>query len=155
MREGVVSDVRKSVVVPATREHCFQVFTERMADWWPPSHVLLTEPRVGLAMEPKAGGRYYEWDAAGNEKTWGTVLEWEPPHRIRLTWRVDGRFQSLPDDEAASEIEVLFTPLEPAGTRVELAHVRLDKHGEDAERIFQALNGPSPGETLQRFADAV
>lgn len=43
----------------------------------------------------------------------------------------------------------------PGRTRVELAHVRLDKHGPDAERIFQALDGPSPGETLQRFSEVV
>lgn len=37
-------------------------------------------------------------------------------------------------------------------TLVELAHVRLHKHGEDAPRIFAALDGPSPGETLERFS---
>ena len=155
MPHGSVPDVRKWVEVDAGPQRCFEVFTERMADWWPPSHVLLSEPRAGLAMEPKAGGRYYEWDEEGNEIDWGTVLEWNPPHGLRLTWRVDGRWQSVPDDERASEIEVVFTPVGPGRTRVELAHVRLDKHGPDAERIFQALDGPSPGETLQRFSEVV
>ncbi|MET9390149.1 SRPBCC family protein [Streptomyces sp. NPDC006624] len=155
MPQGSVPDVRKWVEVKADAARCFEVFTERMADWWPPSHVLLTEPRAGLAMEPGTGGRYYEWDEKGREIDWGTVLEWDPPHRLRLTWRVDGRWQSVPDDERASEIEVTFTPAGPGTTRVELAHVRLDKHGPDAERIFKALDGPSPGETLQRFSEVV
>ncbi|MCO1576048.1 SRPBCC family protein [Crossiella sp. SN42] len=155
MPQRVIPDVRKSVVVAASPRHCFEVFTQRPADWWPPSHVLLRAPRVGLAIEPRAGGRYYEWDAEGNEIAWGVVLDWDPPHRLRMTWRVDGRWQSIPDDERASEIEVTFTPAGPGQTRVELAHIRLDKHGPDAERIFQALDGPSPGETLQRFAEVV
>ncbi|MBK3528129.1 SRPBCC family protein [Streptomyces rubiginosohelvolus] len=155
MGDEQIPDVRKSVVVAASPERCFETFTERMADWWPPSHVLLRTPRVGLAMDPKVDGRYYEWDAEGNEIDWGKVLEWDPPRRLRLTWRIDGRWQSIPDDERASEIEVVFTPLEDGSTRVELAHVRLDKHGADGRRIFQALDGPSPGETLELFARAV
>lgn len=155
MTQQLIPDVRKSVDVAATPERCFEVFTKRMLDWWPPTHVLLTTPRVGMTMEPRVGGRYYEYDAAGTEVDWGRVLVWEPPHRIRVTWRVDGRFRPLPDDGRASEIEVRFTPLDGSGTRVELAHLRLDKHGPDARRIFRALDGPSPGETLGRFAEAV
>nr|AAP85363.1 cyclase [Streptomyces griseoruber] len=68
---------------------------------------------------------------------------------------MDGTFRPLPDDERASEIEVTFTPEPGGGTRVELAHTRLDKLGDsDGERIFKALDGPSPGETLARFAEA-
>ncbi|GGJ96515.1 ATPase [Pilimelia anulata] len=148
-------DVRKTVEVAADPQRCFDAFTRRLADWWPPSHVLLDRPRVGLAMEPRVGGRYYEWDADGRQVDWGRVLAWEPPHRLRLTWRVDGRFRSIPDDARASEIEVTFRPAGTGGTRVELAHVRLDRHGPDAAAIHRAIDGPSPGETLQRFAAVV
>ncbi|WP_404868310.1 SRPBCC domain-containing protein [Kitasatospora griseola] len=149
-----IPDVRKSVTVNATPEECFRAFTERLAEWWPPSHVLLEKERAGLAFEPGVGGRYYEWDVDGNEIDWGVVLVWEPPHRLAMTWRVDGRFRSIPDDERASEIEVEFTPTDD-GTLISLAHVRLHKHGPDAERIFSALDGPSPGETLARFAQVL
>jgi uncharacterized protein YndB with AHSA1/START domain len=149
-----IPDVRKRVTVAATPEECFRAFTERLSQWWPPSHVLLKKERVGLAFEPGVGGRYYEWDVDGNEVDWGRVLVWEPPHRLVMTWRVDGRWQSIPDDERASEIEVEFTPV-GTGTRVELAHVKLYKHGGDAQRIFAALDGPSPGETLERFAQVL
>jgi hypothetical protein len=72
-----------------------------------------------------------------------------------MTWRIDGNWQSIPDDERASEIEVDFTAVDERHTMVELAHVKLYKHGEGAERIFMALNGPSPGETLDLFSKAV
>ncbi|MFP8961189.1 SRPBCC family protein [Streptomyces nanhaiensis] len=153
--EQSVPDVRKSVTVAATPEHCFKVFTERPEDWWPPTHVLLKNERVGLAFEPGEGGRYYEWDAEGNEIDWGRVLTWEPPRGLSMTWRIDGRWQSIPDDERASEIEVTITPVDAATTRVELAHVKLHRHGPDAQAIHRALDGPSPGETLELFAKAV
>lgn len=155
MPEQKIPDVRKSVNVAATPEHCFKVFTERPEDWWPPSHVLLKKERAGLAFEGGVGGRYYEWDVEGNQIDWGRILTWEPPFRMSMTWRISPRWQSLPDDEFASEIEVEFTPVDERTTRVELSHVKLHQHGEGAENIYQALAGPSPGETLERFAEAI
>ncbi|MEU5537376.1 SRPBCC family protein [Streptomyces sp. NPDC020362] len=150
-----IADVRKSVTVAVTPEEAFKVFTEHPGDWWPPSHVLVKKERAGLAFEPGVGGRYYEWDVEGTEIAWGRILEWEPGRRLVMTWRIDGRWQSIPDDERASEIEVDFEPVDAEHTRVSLAHVKLHKHGEGAEGIFRALDGPSPGETLERFAAAV
>ncbi|MFB7938281.1 SRPBCC family protein [Streptomyces sp. NPDC004779] len=155
MPEQTIPDVRKSVTVAATPRHCFDVFTQRPADWWPPTHVLVRKERAGLAFEPGVGGRYYEWDVDGTEIAWGRILEWEPGRRLVMTWRIDAAWQSVPDDERASEIEVDFLPDGDGGTRVVLAHVKLHKHGEGARRIFQALDGPSPGETLERFAKAL
>ncbi|MCC3653742.1 MULTISPECIES: SRPBCC family protein [Streptomyces] len=152
MPEQTIPDVRKSVTVAATPGRCFEVFTERPADWWPPSHVLLKKERAGLAFEPGEGGRYYEWDVEGNQIDWGRILEWEPGRRLVMTWRISPSWQSVPDDEFASEIEVDFVPEGPGRTRVELAHVKLHRHGEGAENIWRALDGPSPGETLERFA---
>ncbi|MFD9443915.1 SRPBCC family protein [Streptomyces sp. NPDC060006] len=155
MPEQTIADVRKWVTVVATPQEAFKVFTERPADWWPPSHVLLAKERAGLAFEPGAGGRYYEWDVDGNQIDWGRILVWEPGQRIVMTWRINARWQPLPTDEGASEIEVDFEPAEGGGTKVTLAHVKLHQHGEGAARIFAALDGPPPGETLERFERAV
>lgn len=151
MPEQTIPDVRKSVTVAATPGHCFTVFTERPADWWPPTHVLVKKERAGLAFEPRVGGRYFEWDVDGEEKAWGRILEWEPGRRLVMTWRIDPNWQSIPDDERASEIEVDFEAVDAEHTKVSLAHVKLHQHGPGAERIFKALDGPSPGETLERF----
>jgi hypothetical protein len=80
----ILPDVRKSVTVAATPDHCFKIFTERPAQWWPPSHILVCKERAGLAFEPGVDGRYFEWDVEGNEATWGRVLEWAPGRRARL-----------------------------------------------------------------------
>lgn len=151
MPEQTLPDVRKSVTVAGTPGHCFEVFTQRPADWWPATHVLVKKERAGLAFEGRVGGRYYEWDVDGEEKAWGRILEWEPGRRLVMTWRIDPNWQSIPDDERASEIEVDFEDAGDGRTTVSLAHVKLDRHGPGAERIFKALDGPSPGETLERF----
>ncbi|MFJ2741684.1 SRPBCC domain-containing protein [Streptomyces sp. NPDC087440] len=155
MPELTIPDVRKSVTVAATPEHCFRVFTQQPAAWWPPTHVLVRGERAGLAFEEGVDGRYYEWDADGHEETWGRVLEWEPGRRLAMTWRIDANWRPVQGDERASVIEVDFLDVGEGRTRVELAHVQLHKHGEGAERIFAALDGPSPGETLELFAKAV
>ena len=149
-----VPDVRKSVVVDADPQRCFQVFTQQPSTWWPPRHLLLDNPRVGLIMEPRVGGRYYEWDAEGNERQWGTVVSWAPGALIRFTWRVGENWRPLDGDASASEIEVTFTPAD-GGTTVELAHVELDRLGEFAPSMRAALDGPSPGETLGLFVLAI
>lgn len=148
-------DVRKSVTVAVTPDEAFRIFTERPADWWPPRHILVRKERAGLAFEPGVGGRYYEWDVEGTQKVWGRVLEWVPGRRVAMTWRIDPDWQSIPTDEGASQIEVDFEAVDGTHTLVSLAHVKLDNHGPGAERIFKALDGPSPGETLERFARAV
>ena len=52
MPEQPIPDVRKSVTVAASAEQCFRAFTERLSEWWPPSHVLVKKERAGLAFEP-------------------------------------------------------------------------------------------------------
>lgn len=147
-------DVRKQVELAVTPEFAFDVFTQHPSTWWPPHHLLLGQPRVGLLMEPGVGGRYYEWDSNGNEADWGTILEWNPSTKLRFTWRVGADFRPLVTDEGASEIEVLFKRSE-TGTNVELAHIKLDRLGDGAEVLRQALDGASPGDTLRLFKMAV
>lgn len=147
-------DVRKQVTAEGRPDFCFRVFTEKMSHWWPPTHKLVPGRRTSLVIEPWVGGSYYETDENGTRCDWGKVLEWNPPNSLRLSWAIDGRWQPITDDEKASRIEVAFTRDGWNKSTVELAHVSLHRHGEDAARIFAALDGPSPGETLERFERA-
>ena len=149
-------DVRKSVIVHVPIAKAWAIFTDRPIEWWPESHVLVSSPREEITFEPKVGGRYFERAQDGTVCQWGTMLEWDPPNRLAMTWRIDGNWQMITDDDRASEIEVTFTALSPDTTSVELAHVRLHKHGDEAaRRIHAALDGPSPGETLDKYAKLV
>ena len=149
-----VGDVRKSVTVEATAQEAFDIFIQRPMEWWPESHVFVSD-RVAITFEPKLGGRYYERGADGTEIAWGTIVEWQPPHRVVLTWRVGPNWRPVFDDEQASFLEVDFTEVGPTTTRVTITHAQLHRHGEIAEFIHAALEGPSPGETLATYADVV
>jgi uncharacterized protein YndB with AHSA1/START domain len=149
-------DVRKSVIVHVPIAKAWAIFTDRPIEWWPESHVLVSSPREEITFEPKVGGRYFERAQDGTVCQWGTILEWDPPNRLAMTWRIDGNWQMITDDDRASEIEVSFKALSPETTEVELAHVKLHKHGDEAaRRIHAALDGPSPGETLDKYAKLV
>ena len=147
-------DVRKSVTVEVPIEEAFAVFTERPIEWWPSDHVLV-DTREEIVFEPRVDGRYYERSTDGAVIDWGRVIEWDPPRRLAMTWRIDGRWRPIDTDERASEIEVTFTALGPSTTRVELAHVKLWRHGPDATLIHAAIDGPSPGDTLAKYARVV
>ncbi|WP_416985328.1 antibiotic biosynthesis monooxygenase [Streptomyces sp. T028] len=149
-----VPDVRKTVTVDVPADRAFAIFAERPIEWFPEKHVFV-ENRVSLTIEPFEGGRYYEVGADGTEIAWGTVVEWNPPKRIVLTWRVGPHWQPVFDDEKASFIEVDFEALGPGRTSVALTHSGLHRHGEIAPLIHAALDGPSPGETLARYEQVV
>jgi len=154
-RDLEVPPVAKSVTVPVPAERAFEIFAGQPLEWWPSHHKLVPGERVSIVFERTVGGLFHEADADGEKAVWGRILEWDPPRRIAMTWRIDGRWQPIADDEKASEIEVDFTPNGPDSTLVQLAHVKLWKHGEYAQSIRAALEGPSPGDTLEKFARVV
>jgi uncharacterized protein YndB with AHSA1/START domain len=139
--------VIKSVRVKAPRERAFSVFVEQMETWWPATHHITKEPFELIVVEPRVGGRWYERSASGAECDWGTVLGWDPPNSVRLSWHV-GPGHDSPDWVAdmdmakASEVEVRFTPLEPDMTIVELIHSKLERHGEGWEQLRAIFDGP-------------
>lgn len=149
-----VPDVRKSVRVPAPVDLAFRVFTQRPAEWLPAGHTFLENPQ-SIAMEPRVGGRFYERGADGAEITRGTVVAWAPPSRLAVTWRVGPGWRPVFDDEQASRIEVEFAAVGPDVTQVTATYTQLHRHGEFAGAIRSALTAPGPGETLERYAEAV
>jgi len=106
--------VRKSVRVQAGIERAFSVFVEQMESWWPATHHIGKTPFEAIFVEPRIGGRWYERDVEGKLTDWGTVLKWEPPHRVTFSWHVGpGHDQPDwvcdPDIAKASEVEIRFT----------------------------------------------
>ncbi len=145
--------VRKEITVDAPVERAFEMFTTRFDSWWPRSHKIGQADLQEAIIEPRTGGRWYERDIDGSECEWGEVLAWEPPHRVVLTWHLDGEWVYRAD--RFSEIEVSFTP-QGASTLVALEHRHLERHGETAEAIREAVSsvGGWPG-LLNRYAEVL
>lgn len=147
-----VAPVRKSIRVKATREHAFKVFTQWR--WWPKGHSILKSksPQVSVTSEPRVGGRWFERGEDGSECDWGKVLVWEPPKRIVMTWQLNGRFEI--DPNLHTEVEVNFIA-DGDHTRIELEHRYLERAGETAEMMRNAIDSPGGwSDLLRSFAEA-
>jgi uncharacterized protein YndB with AHSA1/START domain len=132
--------VRKAVIVAASPERAFDVFTDGMGRWWPKSHHIGTSDLDAYLIEPKVNGRWYERGVDGTECEIGKVLVWEPPNRLVLGWQVtpDWKF----DPNLLTEVEVLFLAEGTAITRVELEHRNLDRLGYLAEAFREQIDSP-------------
>ncbi len=93
-------------------------------------------------LEPRAGGRCYSEQVDGTECQWGQVLVWEPPSRFVMAWMITPKWQFEPDLAKASEVDVRFTPQPDGFTRVDLEHRNLERAGEDAGAMRQAVDSP-------------
>jgi DNA-binding transcriptional ArsR family regulator len=142
--------VVKTVRVNAPLAVAFEVFIGQQ--WWPVDTHHLAEPHGSeVVLEPFPGGRWYERAADGTETDWGTVLAWQPPYRLLLTWQVSPRWTFEEDPGRGSQIEVTFTPEGADATRVDLTHRHLERYGPEAERMRRILDGKG-GEPLAAFA---
>lgn len=120
-----IPPVESVVTVAWNRELAFQRFTEEIAEWWPlETHSMGQENADTVVFETREGGRVYERSTDGAETTWGTVLEWDPPHRFVMSWH-PGR-----EPSTAQELEVAFRPTE-GGTRVAVTHTGWEKLGAE------------------------
>jgi hypothetical protein len=91
------NSVRKVVTVQALLAIAWRVFTDGMGTWWP-----LATYKIGKAkamdaiVEPRVGGRWYEQGEDGSTCNWGSVLAWELPSRLVLSWDINAEVAIRP-----------------------------------------------------------
>ena len=131
--------VKRTLHLNVPIEHAFRVFTERMGSWWPASHHVGETPFQDILIDPRAGGRWYEVNVKGEECLWGTVLAWEPPKRVVLSWHLQPDWSFSPDMARASEVALEFVPEGLEKTRVEFEHRHLERHGAGWEKLREQV----------------
>jgi len=143
-----------TVTVKASIERAFRVYTEGFDSWWPRGHKLGAAALDKVVIEPRVGGRWFERTVDGAECDWGRVLAWEPPHRLVLSWHLDGNWEIDPDPSHASEVEITFVAEGPKLTRVTVDHHDLDRHLTGADSVRKGISSPEglPG-IVARYAD--
>ena len=124
---SAVPPVRKELVVAASAEHAFNVFTSGIDRWWPRKHHIGSSPLKREVLEAGVGGRWYEVSQDGTECDVGKVLAWDPPRRLVLSWQITSDWKFDPD--FTTEIEVTFTAEGPKTTRLVLEHRDLHRYG--------------------------
>jgi uncharacterized protein YndB with AHSA1/START domain len=106
-----IPPIRRELVVDASVETAFAVFTEQIGTWWPMGeHAVHGDGTVAFV-----DGRIVETSAAGDDVVWGTVTEWDPPSRLAFTWHPGY------DAARASLVEVTFVAA-GSGALVTLLH---------------------------------
>jgi uncharacterized protein YndB with AHSA1/START domain len=142
-----IEPLRKTIEVACPPELAFEIFTARIHTWWPlATHSIGQERARTCAIEPRVGGRVYEVHDDGRA-VWGTVLAFEPPSRLLVTWH-PGR-----EPGTAQEVEVRFVP-SAHGTRVELEHRNWQAYGRDAAEAREGYDNGWQGVLHDHFAAA-
>jgi len=144
-----IAPIVQSAVVDVPPARAFSLFAELMGEWWARGKTVGNKPHEAIVIEPMPGGRWFERDADGNETMWGNVIEWAPPHRLLLAWRLGPDFAY--DPKLETELEITFEP-EGDGTRVTLEHRHLERLGARAREIAEKLGNGWPG-VFVRFTD--
>ena len=131
--------IRKTIEVKAPIERAFDVFANRIGEWWHKEHSIAQgTTQADVVIEPRAGGRWYEKGADGSEHPWGQVLAYEPPRRLLLAWQLTREFQFDPDFETT--VEVLFEERDGV-TIVHFEHRDLERMGEGAAETLESMDG--------------
>jgi len=150
------TSIRTSVVVEATVEHAFRVFTEEFDKVKPRDHTLLEVELAETVFEPRVGGRIFDRGVDGSECQWARVLVYEPPDRFVFSWDISPTWQIETDLDRTSEVEVTFTAEGGGKTRVELEHRHLNRHGDGWESERDEVEGEGGWPLyLRRFAELV
>jgi uncharacterized protein YndB with AHSA1/START domain len=133
--------VQASIVVDASVEKAFDVFTEDFGRFKPPEHNMLGVEIAETVFERRVGGHLFDRGVDGSECRWARILEYEPPNRVVLTWNISPQWQIETDPTKASEWEVRFVSETPERTRVEIEHRNLDRHGDGWEGVREGIGG--------------
>jgi uncharacterized protein YndB with AHSA1/START domain/uncharacterized protein YciI len=124
--------IRRQIAVPAGPEEAFRIFVERIGVWWPLAAFSVHGEKATVAFSE---GKLIETGPDGEVAEWGTVLEWRPPHELRMTWS-PGR-----DASQAGEVAVSFTPITATQTLVTICHSGWENHPDPLASRKEYGNG--------------
>lgn len=142
----------KTVVVQASPEEAFEVFTAGIDRWWPKTHGIGAAPICESFIEPFVGGRWYTKCEDGTDVVVGHVRVWQPAERFVVGWEINAQWKPDTRVAFASEVEVRFFAAGSGSTRVELEHRNFERMGAaDGVTMRNSVNGGWPG-LLELFA---
>jgi len=140
-----IAPVHKTIIVEASPERAFEVFTAGIDRWWPKSHNIGTAALRESVIEPFVGGRWYSKLEDDTELTIGHVRTWEPGARFVVTWEISAQWKPDPRVAFASEVDVRFVAEAGGRTRVELEHRNFERMGAEAGATMRkAVDGGWP-----------
>ena len=134
----MLAPISHSLVIEAPPDAVFDLFANKLGEWWPLPFTFSGVSFQSAIVEPRAGGRWLERTREGEEIAWGDVHAYEPGRRLVLGFAIGADRRPMPR-ENASEVEVRFIPA-GEGTRVEVEHRNFERHGEGAEILRSGMD---------------
>ena len=131
----MIEPLRMSFEVSCPVDHAFDVWTSKIARWWPADHSVRGENGLQVVLEGRPGGRIFERTSSGTEHEWGEVVVWEPPSRLAYLWHLRR------DRADATEVEIRFIDQGNATTRVEIEHRGWERLGGQGQSWRDANQG--------------
>jgi uncharacterized protein YciI len=106
-----VAPIRREILVSATPERAFALFTAHIGRWWPLRDYSVFGADALVAFE----GDHLVERSGSEVSVWAEVLEWDPPAALRLSWH------PRRDVARATDVQVSFAAHDE-GTMVTLVH---------------------------------
>jgi uncharacterized protein YndB with AHSA1/START domain len=144
----VIEPLRMSFEVGCPVDHAFDVWTSKIARWWPADHSVSGEHGMQVVLEGRPGGRIFERTSSGTEHEWGEVVVWEPPSRLAYVWHLRR------DRADATEVEIRFIDQGDETTRVEIEHRGWERLGAQGE-TWRNANGAGWSTLLPHYLAAI
>jgi uncharacterized protein YndB with AHSA1/START domain len=137
--QATTAALQRSVTVPLSQERAFELFVDRLGEWWPKggSHSLTGSDTFFL--EASEGGRWGEQTPDGDYCPWGRVLSVDRPNRIVMAWQLTPEFNYDADPARQTEVEVSFDEESPEVTRVTLEHRGFEVWGEKGAEMRNSV----------------
>jgi hypothetical protein len=143
----VIEPLRLSFEVRCSVDHAFEVWTARLATWWPKGHSTSGDPATSVVLEPWLGGRIFERTPDGTEIDWGQITAWSPPRRLAYVWHIRR------DRTDATDVELNFVDVGGGTTRLDIVHTGWERLGADGPSWRDANTRGWEG-LLPSFVDA-
>jgi uncharacterized protein YndB with AHSA1/START domain len=137
---NAIEPVRCTIGVSVPPETAFDIFVGDIGRWWPIAYTYSEDQFETAAIDDRVGGRWYETKLDGSEAEWGEVRAFAPGRSLILSFNV-GPDRKPQAPAQHSEVAIRFLPAS-GGTRVELEHRDLAKHGKDADKLRQGMASP-------------
>lgn len=125
------------IEVPCNQETAFDTFLNGMGRWWPldkfATSVMAGHAVKELRIDTQVGGKIVEVSTAGDEYLWGTINAYDPYDYISMDFHVPHPTETV---DGFTLVEVRFTALDDARTRVELTQSNWENLGDHASMVI-------------------
>ena len=141
-----IAPVRKSIVVGASPQRAFEVFTTGIDRWWPKTHGIGMTAITKSVIEPFQGGRWYTAHADGTEVVIGHIRVWDPGKRFVVGWEISRGLEAGCAHRAGLRGRGAASARKVRGTRVDLEHRDFQRMGEEpGQKMRTGVDGGWPG----------